>query len=61
MRKIIFIFFGLLLYSCKNTSSENSLIEIEKRESLNINEEALNGKWYLNKWTYYPTLVQSFF
>ena len=56
MRKIIFIFFGFLLYSCKNTSSENLLIETEKRERLNINEETLNGKWYLNKWTCYHTL-----
>ncbi|PDS24183.1 hypothetical protein [Flavobacterium branchiophilum] len=56
MKIIIFIFFGLILYSCKNKSSEDLLFETEKRESLNINEDALNGKWYLNKWTYYHTL-----
>ncbi|CCG52990.1 Hypothetical lipoprotein precursor [Flavobacterium indicum GPTSA100-9 = DSM 17447] len=56
MRTFAFLAFGILLISCRNSNGDLKT-QNEKKEQKNISAEQLAGKWYLNKWTYYHTLV----
>ena len=57
MRNFASLIFLILLSSCRNSYQENLNTQNEKDDEVNISAEKLAGKWYLNKWTYYHTLV----